>query len=240
MAEILLEVCVDSVEGLFAAVEGGADRIELCSALELGGLTPSPGLMRIASSVSCPVFAMIRPRSGGFVYSPAELDQMHRDVEAAGAAGLAGIVIGANDETGGLDRAALGALLRHRGGLGATLHRAIDLCPNPVSAVDMAVDLGFERILTSGAAPNALSGLTMLLAMADCARGRVSVMPGGGIHAGNAAEFLLILPLTDIHASCSEAEDAADSKLAAFGFSGPARRKTSIERVRSLKAALLQ
>ena len=240
MAEgrVLLEVCVDTADGLFAAVEGGADRIELCSALELGGLTPSPGLMQIAASAACPVYAMVRPRGGGFVYSPAELDQMHRDIETVSAAGLAGIVIGANGEKSGLDRAALGALMRHRGTLGATLHRAIDLCPNMLESVDAAADLGFERILTSGGALNALAGLERLAAMHERANGRLTIMPGGGVSPDNVARFTSAFPVREIHASCSAAETSADARLAEFGFVTGPRRRTSAQRVRALRAAL--
>ena len=238
MAEVLLEVCVDTADGLFAAVAGGAGRIELCSALELGGLTPSPGLMQIAASVACPVYAMVRPRGGGFVYSPAELDQMHRDIDAVGAAGLAGIVIGANGEKSGLDRAALGALMRHRGALGATLHRAIDLCPDMLEAVDAAADLGFERILTSGGALNALAGLETLAVMHERAMGRLKIMPGGGVSPDNAAKLLIAFRCAEIHASCSVTEPTPDARLAEFGFDNGPRRRTSAQRVRALRAAL--
>lgn len=113
--KVLLEVCVDNVEGLRAAVEGGVDRIELCSALEVGGLTPSRGLMSIAPTVASgtPVYALIRPRSGDFVYSAAEVTVMLRDIDAAREAGIQGVVIGANTEKGDLDVHTLEALLKH-------------------------------------------------------------------------------------------------------------------------------
>jgi copper homeostasis protein len=200
---ILLEICVDSADSMFAAIEGGADRIELCSALELGGLTPTPGLMHIAAQASVPVFAMIRPRGGDYVFSPAELDQMHHDIEAARKAGLAGVVIGANDESGKLDEIALGALQRHAGDLDVTLNRAIDLTPDPVAAVETAAALGFKRVLSSGGALTCPDGLAVLRLMHERAAGRLSIMPGSGVSAETAPAIRAALPVTEIHGSCS-------------------------------------
>ena len=124
MSAVTLEICVDGADGLIAAVAGGADRIELCSALALGGLTPSPGLMTLAARAPVPVYAMIRPRAGDFVFSPAEIDQMRREIDAVREAGLAGVVLGArvpitltsraDSVHSRLASAAVAALIAHR------------------------------------------------------------------------------------------------------------------------------
>lgn len=230
MAEVLLEVCVDSPAGLEAAVQGGADRIELCSALEVGGLTPSAGLMAAAAGCGRPVMVLIRPRSGDFGFSADDLAVMLDDIAQVRAAGLAGVVIGAM-RGDALDAAAMAAMAGAASGLEVTLHRAVDLCADPLAAVDMALALGIGRILSSGGAASAVAGLPRLRAMTSRAGGRLSVMPGGGVSVDGLGA-LRGLGMRDIHASCSEPGPAAP-----LGFGAP--RVTSAARVRALKAALL-
>src|ERR1700712_3833517 len=141
---MLLEVCVDDAEGLAAAIAGGADRIELCSALAVGGLTPSAGLMVLASDYSISTYAMIRPRAGSFRYTAREIDVMKVDIDAARHAEIAGVVLGASLDDGRLDADTLGILVEHSEGLGMTLHRAFDLVPDMTPAIDLAISLGFE------------------------------------------------------------------------------------------------
>ena len=235
MSGILLEVCVEDAEGLAAAVAGGADRIELCSALCLGGLTPSAGLMALAAAVPVPVYAMIRPRAGDFVYSDTELDIMARDIESVRSSGLAGIVFGAAREDGRLDEKALSRLMDVSHSLGTTLHRVFDLVPEPAEAIDTAIALGFERILTSGGARNAIEGIASLENAVATAAGRISIMPGGGISYRTVADLVPRLPIREIHASCSVAEPVSDERLCSFGFSPSRHRRTSEELVRRLK-----
>ncbi len=165
MPRILLEVCVDSPAGFKAAVEGGADRIELCSSLSVGGLTPSPGFMAFAGKAARPSRAMIRPRVGSYVFSEDETDMMRRDIDAARAAGLAGVVIGANLVSGQLDEKTTARLAKHAAGLEMTLHRSVDLMPHPMEAVDVAIGLGFRTILTSGGQLKAPDGAEIVAAM---------------------------------------------------------------------------
>ncbi len=240
MTRVLLEVCVDSADGLAAAIEGGADRIELCSALELGGLTPSPGLMAIAAKAAIPVYAMIRPRAGNFVFSEAEIDQMRRDIDAARAARLAGVVLGVSSENGALEEEGLRKLKAHASGLGATLHRAIDLVPDLLEAVDLAADLKFERILSSGGRKTALEGMDGLAGMIDRAAGRISVMPGSGVNARNSAALLARLDVSEAHGSCSVEVVESDAKALVFGFAAATRRTTSAAQVAALRGALNQ
>lgn len=236
MARIALEVCVDSIAGLDAAVAGGADRIELCAALDLGGLTPSPGFMAAAARCGLPVHAMIRPRAGGFVVTPAEVAVMQRDIAAARAAGMQGVVLGASLPDGRLDSLVLSQLVAAAEGLSLTLHRAFDLVPDLGEAVALAVELGFDRILTSGRAETAIAGLADIAATFVLAAGRIAIMPGAGITAANARR-LRHLPLTDVHASCRKAAPSP-ARAVALGFAAATSRETDATAVRALKSAL--
>lgn len=233
---MLIEICVDSADGLAAAVAGGADRIELCAALALGGTTPSAGQMRQAAGCGVPVYAIIRPRAGDFVFSADELAVMRADVAAAREVGLAGVVLGASLPDGRLDGATLRALVSEAAGLGLTLHRAFDLVPDLAEAVELAAGLGFERILTSGRAPQAEAGLADLAETIRLAAGRLSVMPGSGVSAANAARFAA-LGVSELHASCS-VPATVDGEVARLGFAGPDPRVTSADAVRALRAAV--
>lgn len=233
-----LEVCVDSPTGLLAAIDGGADRLELCSALALGGLTPSRALMTLAARQPVPALAMIRPRAGDFVWSPPEIDHMLAEIADACAAGLAGLVLGASLPDGRLDGATLRRLLAAvPRGMDKVLHRAIDLAPDPAEAVEEAIALGFDRILTSGGAPRAIDGLPRLRAMADQARGRIEIMPGAGITPETLGHLAALGPLTSVHASCATALPQAP-RAVALGFTPPARRETDADTVRRMRLAL--
>lgn len=235
---ILLEVCVDSPEGLIAAAKGGADRVELCSALALGGLTPTTTMMASAGVAAISAVVMIRPRPGNFVWSEAEVGHMTAEIDEAMELGMDGIVIGANRPDGRLDNKVLRRLLAqcdpdaHK-----VLHRCIDLTPDPVEAVETAIALGFDRILTSGGAVRAADGVGRLKAMFDRARGRIEIMPGAGITADTITGLRALLPLTSVHASCATA-CPQDPRLVAMGFSAETRRETDIRRVRDLRRAL--
>lgn len=222
-----LEVAVDSPSGFKAAIAGGAHRIELCTALSVGGLTPSPGLMRLAAETTTPVRAMIRPRIGGFVYTPTEYDVMRRDIDAVREARLAGIVIGANRMTGELDEDLLRRLADHAQGLDIALHRAIDLTPDPLAALETAIKLRFNTILTSGRAPKAIDGLETLTALNQQAGNRIEIMPGGGINADNAQKLVETTGVTWLHASCSEPLPVIDKADVSLGFITPDARDTS-------------
>lgn len=236
MADILLEVCVEDAAGLGAALRGGAGRIELCSALGLGGLTPSPGLMQAAQNAGRPVMAMIRPRAGDFIWSSEDLRQMRGDIAAARAAGLAGVVLGASRPDGRLDEWLLSTLIDEAQGMDLTLHRCFDLTPDKFAALETAVQLGFSRILTSGGAMTAPEGAATLAALMNQAGQRITILPGSGI-SPSTLPALAHLPLREVHASCSMAERAAEA-IAAFGFGPAERRVTSESAVRALVLAL--
>jgi copper homeostasis protein len=233
---ILVEVCVDSTEGLAVAVRGGAGRIELCSALELGGLTPSIGMMRRAAGAGVPIHAMIRPRAGDFIWSPDEISLMETDIEAAGRAGIQGVVLGASRPDGQLDTDVLGLLIRHATGMKITLSRCFDLVPDFDAALEQAISLGFQRVLTSGGAVTAAKGAGRLATLIAQAKGRIIVMPGSGISAESLPAFQGV-PLREVHASCSVPVPAQGS-LVDFGFAAPVARRTDGGRLRDLRAAL--
>ena len=236
MSRIILEVCVDDAAGIAAAAEGGADRIELCAALGLGGLTPSAGLIEIARQGPLPAMAMIRPRAGDFVWSRDEADAQLVEIAAIRAAGLAGVVIGASRADGSLDSDVLHELVQAAKGLDITLHRAIDLTPDIDDAMRICADLGIHRVLSSGGARTALDGMPRLQQME--AHG-VTVMPGGAVNAANAAQFAQALDLSEIHASCSAAAPTPPNPAVnAFGFQPEHARATDARKVAALRRAL--
>lgn len=248
-----LEICVDDIAGLDSAVAGGGDRIELCSALALGGLTPAPSLIAAATAIAIPVHLLARPREGGFRYTAREAAMIAADITAASDAGLAGVVIGASRADHGLDIDLLAELVAHARLLGTargvplslTLHRAIDLCDDMPAALDAAIALGFDRVLTSGGEPKAIDGLAMLAALHRRAAGHIVILAGSGIDAGNVSE-ILATGISEVHASCGSLvlpgdEDGASVTAVRerqFGFAAAARRHTDVMRVRNLKAIL--
>ena len=233
-----LEVCVDSVEGMLAAVAGGADRIELCAALEVGGLTPSAGQMARAAALPVPVHALIRSRAGDFCFGPDEVAAMIADIRAARAAGLAGVVIGAAQPDGQLDREALARMRDAAGTMSVTLHRVFDLVPDFAEAVEIAVSLGLNRILSSGGAVGAPEGAQALSAVCQMAAGRIGILPGAGITAANVAGLLALVPAVEVHSACTSSAPL-DPAAVALGFGMPERLVTDRNEVRTLKDALL-
>ncbi len=228
-----LEICVDDATGLAEAVAGGADRVELCAALSVGGLTPAPGLMAVAAGCGVPCYPMIRPRPGDFTYDAAEVAVMRGDIRAARAAGLTGVVLGAA-RGGRLDVGVLADLVAEAQGLDLTLHRVIDLVTDVEEAVEVAVRLGFRRILSSGGALVAHQGVGRLGRMIHTAAGRLSVMPGSGVSV-ETWPLLAGLEVTEVHASCAvPLGGAAD----VFGFVTGAERRCDRAKVAALKAAL--
>ncbi len=209
---ILFEVVTDTTAGVRAAVTGGADRIELVSALAVGGVTPSPGFMRQAARCGVPVRAMIRPRPGDFCYDSDELDVMRHDIEAARSAGLSGVVFGANLPSGELDLHALGRLCAHASALGlqTALHRSFDLVPDPIEALDAAISLGIATVLTSGGAATAREGVETLRRLAAHAGGRIEVLAGVGVTAANVADIVALSGVASVHASCAVSPEGSD------------------------------
>ncbi|MEL6521308.1 MAG: copper homeostasis protein CutC [Pseudomonadota bacterium] len=231
-----LEICVDTYQGALNAIEGGADRIELCSSLSEGGLTPSAGLMQAAARLTVPCYAMIRPRSGLFQFSDSEIDIMLKDIATAREAGLAGVVLGLQDKVGALHVPLLGKLVEAAGDLGKTLHRVIDVVPDPLAAVDQAISLGFERILTSGAQPFAPDGADLIGEMVSRAGERLSVMPGCGVTPENVGDLVRRTGASEVHAACRQ-RVPGDPAFSDFDPVG-GRFETSISEVQNMVSAL--
>jgi copper homeostasis protein len=231
---ILLEVCVDTPAGLAAAIAGGADRIELCAALALQGLTPAPGLMAQAAKAPIPIYPMIRPRNGDFCYDAGDLDHIRRDIDAVRKYGLAGVVIGANLPDGQLDLAALELIVEHARGLGMSLHRSFDLVPDQSVALETAIALGFERVLTSGGALTAQAGAERIAALVEQADGRIGILAGAGVKPGNVADLVKRTGVREVHGSFSGPIPGAEpgSKLNEMGFVPPELRDTHQASVR--------
>ena len=233
-----LEVCVDTIEGVLAAQAGGAARVELCAALSEGGLTPPVGLMRAAAGLDIPCVAMIRPSSGLFHFGTAADRIMLDDISAAKDAGLAGVVLGVQAADGTLDLERLKRLCTAADGMETTLHRVIDVVPDPLVALDQAIELGFDRVLTSGAAPEAPEGAKMISDMVARTSGRLSVMPGCGLTPDNVAGIVARTGVSEVHAACSlkvpDAQTFSD-------FDPPSgRMKTEESEVRAMVTALAQ
>jgi copper homeostasis protein len=199
---IQLEVCIDNLESLHYAQQGGASRIELCSSLALGGLTPSAGFMQLAAKhASIPVYAMIRPRQGDFLFSSDDVEIMLADIHAAKQAQLQGVVIGVLTKEGHIDRDILNSLMKEANGLGVTFHRAIDQCIDPMAALDNIMAASCERILTSGLQANALDGVDMIADMVTYCGERLSIMAGAGVTATNAKQIITRTGISEIHLS---------------------------------------
>ena len=206
----VLEICAASLPSALAAQAGGAHRIELCQNLEQGGITPSYGLIRqVRARLRLPVFVLIRPRPGGFVYSPDELAVVRDDIEMARELGCAGVVLGVLDAAGRVDVAECRALAALAHPLEITFHRAFDACPDPAQALEDVIAAGCQRRLTSGGQPPAVAGQDRLAALVAQAAGRIRVMPGAGVTAANVQALAARTGAREFHASAKRLLPAA-------------------------------
>jgi copper homeostasis protein len=199
---VRLEVCCESLEDARAAEEGGADRVELCAALCVGGITPSQGtILEVGAWVKIPVMVMIRPRAAGFRYGDSEIAVMERDVGSALEAGAEGVVFGALEADGSIAEAACRRLRNAARDREAVFHRAFDATPDPFRALEQLIDLGFTRVLTSGQRASALLGAPTLRRLVEQARDRIEILPGGGIRAHNVQELVSATGCRQVHLS---------------------------------------
>jgi copper homeostasis protein len=197
----LVEAAVETLDSALAAERAGADRIELCDNLSDGGTTPGAGLIAaVAEQMRLPVFVLIRPRAGDFVYSDDEFDQMTRDVELAGRMGIAGIVTGVLTSDGRVDVRRTRTLVKAAAGLPVTFHRAIDSAVELPAALEEAIEAGASRVLTSGGAATAVEGVDLIAALVGQARERISVIAGGGIREHNVRDVIARTAVREIHA----------------------------------------
>ncbi|KAM4607490.1 copper homeostasis protein cutC homolog isoform 2-T2 [Polymixia lowei] len=233
MAEgFLMEVCVDSVESAVNAERGGAGRLELCSSLLEGGLTPSVGLLQVMKQyVKIPIYVMIRPRGGDFLYSDQEVEVMRRDIELMKSHGADGLVMGALTEDGRVDTELCMELL------------AFDMVHDPAVALESLVSLGFQRLLTSGCDSSALEGLPLIKRLVKQAKGRITIMPGGGITERNLQRILEGSGTQEFHCSARSTRDSAmkfrnTSVTMGASFSAPeyGLKVADVSKVRTLNA----
>lgn len=225
MSKIKFEICVDTPHGLKVAKQAGADRVELCSALVAGGLTPSRGLMRLAHEIEMRSHVMIRPREGDFCFSDDELNLMLDDIALAKSEQMQGVVLGVTQADGTLDKAALKTLIDAAEGMDLTLHRAFDVTPDPFAALETAIELGFDRILTSGQKTNANDGRDLLGKIAAAANGRIEIMPGSGVNAATITSLSAVMPLTSVHTSCAAPLPQSPDAAVQLGFAAVAGRR---------------
>lgn len=200
MARPVIEICVEGVDGLLAAQQAGADRVELCASLLEGGLTPSFGVVRVAlERATIPFHVIVRPRGGDFLYSEAEFSSMVEDVARLREMGVAGVVVGCLTADGRIDEDRMAELVRAAGPLNVTCHRAFDMTRDPSEALEALIRLGVSRVLTSGQRDTVEEGAGLLADLVEAAGERIIIMGCGGLTASNIGEMRRRTGLTELH-----------------------------------------
>ncbi len=244
MAKKLLEICTGDPEGVKAAIKGGADRVELCSGLAEGGLSPSIAMIRY-SSERIPTNVLIRPRSGDFIYTPDEIDVMKSDIDEAVKAGANGIVVGVLTPEGNVDVAACRKLLEGAAHLENTFHRAFDLVKDPFGALEEIISLGFSRILTSGQQNSALEGAELIAELKRRANGRIKILAGAGVSPENVTLLARLSQADEFHASArkplnSSMAYSGSASMGSADASDGSRLATDSATVEAIRKALDQ
>ena len=237
----IVEVCCSSLGEVREAVAGGARRVELCSAITCGGVTPSHATIKCITdaALDIDINVLIRPREGGFHYSEEEVDVMCRDIEFCRRMGVHGVVIGALTQDGEIDIEACRRMVEAAGDLSITFHRAFDVCTAPLQALEQIIALGCDRLLTSGQKPSAEQGAECIAELVSHAAGRIIIMPGAGITPQNIALIEQKTAATEFH-STAAVDDAdyayrgADVSFAAYPDREGVRRHSSREVVLQL------
>lgn len=201
---IIVEAAIDSISAAEQAVREGADRLEVCRDLDLGGLTPSSELLRECLALGVPCVAMARPRAGDFTYDTVELARVRAMVSTLCEAGVHGVVFGVLRRDQRVDLSALRAIVRICGGTSTVFHRAFDHVPSAVDALDALIELGVTRVLTAGQAATAAQGADTLARLVERAAGRIEILPGGAIRAGNVSELVSRSGVLQVHARGTE------------------------------------
>ncbi len=203
--KLMLEICADSVTSCGAAEQGGAGRIELCANLFEGGTTPSAGTILVArQQTSLPIFVLIRPRGGDFCYTPEEFAVMQQDIQVAKNAGANGVVIGILSPDGSVDLKRTASLIQLARPMSVTFHRAFDMVADPEQTLQQLIDLGVDRLLTSGQEKSALEGSELIAKLVKLAGNQLVVMPGGGITHRNIARIRRETGAREFHLTARE------------------------------------
>ena len=233
-----LEICAETLQACHAAEEGGANRMELCSALGQGGVTPSRGLIRAAiGGCRLPVHVLLRPRTGNFLYSAEEFAVLCDDLRDALEMGAAGVVVGVLTARHEVDRERTATLVRLAGGAPVTFHRALDRTRDLLAALDAAIELGCSRVLTSGGQPTAVEGAGMLREMVERAQGQICIAAGGGVSA-KSAPLLRAIPGLDFHASLRQPAESSSAAVDPLWIDDSSGSAVSVKDVRGLRRAL--
>jgi len=231
---MLLEVCAGSIHDCIAAVDGGADRLELNAALSTSGLTPSIGtIQEVTSSTDVPVIVMIRPREGNFQYSRQEISVMEHDIHAVLDAGADGVAFGVLSDDGSIDTAVCRRLIAAAQGREAVFHRAFDCTPDPLQALETCIDLGFTRVLTSGQEPCAVDGAPLIRHLVKRAGRKIEVLPGGCITADSVKELVRDTGCSQVHGTFSAHVSANTSSVLDFSY-----KAVDVEKVRAVRNRL--
>ena len=205
---ITLEICVDSVHDALIAQQSGANRIELCDNLKVGGITPiRPVLLKCLHNLSIPVYPIIRPRGGNFVYSKEEIYEMVHDIEDFGKRGCKGVVLGVlkNDNTINVETTKL--LVKVANTMQVTFHKAFDETPNALQSLQQVIDTGCSRILTSGLQQTALQGVNTLNVLIEAAKNDIIIMPGGNIRSNNILQIIQQTNATEVHSKATNGNE---------------------------------
>lgn len=206
----VIEICVDRIDSVVACAKAGVDRIELCAALSEGGLTPSLGLLRQARQIfSGKIMMMIRPRAGDFLYRSDEIEVMKEDIALAKTNGADGVVFGCLEADGNIDQPLTRELLEDAGELDVTFHRAFDVTPHLSASLEVLIDLGIPRVLTSGGEADVWLGQQRLRELIQQAAGRISILPGGGVVAARVPELIAATAAREVHLSARHTIDSA-------------------------------
>jgi len=204
MAKVTLEVCCYNLESALNAQSAGADRIELCADRHQGGTTPSYGTLEVSrKQLRIPIYAMIRPRGGDFLYSGPEVETMLHDIQMCKELGIDGVVFGALTPEGQVDIELTKELVQLAAPMEVTFHRAFDLTLDPMESLEQIIDLGIQRILTSGQQATAFQGISIIKTLVEHAAGRIVILPGAGINEGNLQQILRETGVKEFHVSAS-------------------------------------
>lgn len=202
-----IEICLESAEAAFAAQEHGANRVELCANLQVGGTTPNAGTIFMTRKlIDIPLFVLIRPRGGDFCYNRNEIEQMKYNIQLCKSLGVDGVVIGLLNKNGTVDVATTKELVDLARPMQVTFHRAFDRCLNPLEALEQLIDIGVNRILTSGQTPKAMDGIVLLTELVEKAGNRIIIMPGSGVNSDNINELITTTKAKEIHFSAHQWE----------------------------------